>query len=383
MGRRKGSKNRPKEKTPEELAARKYAEDHGFVFTPEPVPKVVPFPASFRDALPYLKVKSKRGAKVVPLVLNDEQEQLLDAWEAGDPERIAALLAAGDTADTKAKAHQLVLKPRKIGITTFFAALFFHKWMTCPDPITLVHLANKKATSGEIMKMHRTFLRNLPEEYRPKLTLDQSHLIEREGGATIVCAPANARGGGLRGYTPYWLHISEINFCPDPGEIKAATLTAVPLEEGGRIVLESTANYIGDPIHEELTASEAGTSEVAWQIFFFPWHEHQSYRSPAPGLVPTLEELDLIRLYSLDIEQIAWRRAQIGLIGAKAFMREFPASQAEAYANLAGQWFTDAQLADVALWTWKGEGTVYAAEHDERERYAAGADCASGHPQGI
>lgn len=369
MGRPKGSKNKPKPLSPDAAAAIEYAKAHGFTHAPPPLPAAATRPRDFRHFLEITKIKGKRQGSRVTLVPNDEQEDIIAAWEAGGDDGIA---------------HLLALKPRKIGVTTIITALFVYAWLTADDPITVMYLANKRATASEIMAMVRTFLVTLPAEMRPRLTTDQAQKICREDpehpgedGATFVVETARGEGG-IRGATPHLLAISEANFCRGAEELKASAFGAVPTEEGGRIVLESTASHIGDVLHQEMLAAQAGVAEVPWRVLFFAWWQHEAYRLPAPDFVRTAEEEALADRYQLDDQQLSWRRNKIALMGERMFRREFPASVDDAYASLAGAWFRSDQLEHLAVLEVQPEGTVILEPYDPRERYAAAGDCGAG-----
>lgn len=370
MGRPKGSKNRPKAPPPELAAAADWAKANGYAVAPAraPEPKAK-IPDDFREFLKLVKIRSKESGKLITPVLNAEQEELLAAWEAGDAGGIKNILA---------------LKPRKIGITTLFAVLFAHKFLTCEDPVTLAVLANLDTTAAEVMRIIKTAIASLPRAMRPVLLTNQVQRISREhpetpgaDGATIVVE--TSRGDDpLRGHTPFWLHVTEAAKCRNPDALRASAFGAVPVEAGGRIILESTPDHIGDLMHVEMSAARAGKDDRGWRTFFFAWHAHATYRTDAPGFEPTPEEQDLAEKYSLSLEQLAWRRSMRELIGWKRFCREFPADFEDAYATLEGQWFQSAQLEELQIIPVQEEGTVIITPAETRETYCAAVDCAAG-----
>jgi hypothetical protein len=61
------------------------------------------------------------------------------------------------------------------------------------------------------------------------------------------------------------LHISEYAFAPNPEELKATALNAL---NSGQLIIESTANYFNDALHQEWIKATRG--EAAWKQLFFP-----------------------------------------------------------------------------------------------------------------
>lgn len=374
MARPKGSKNKPKklaDNAPLHLwpaparEALAVAQGLGFVAEAEPEgePERVPglrADMPFREFLEVAKIREKGTSRLITPVLNDEQEEIDAAWEAGDEGAIRNVLA---------------LKPRKIGLTTYFALRFHHRFATATDPVQLWHLANRADTAEEIMRMHKIIHDNLPDDLRCFLPVNQAKRMERRNRATIAVETARA---GIRGFSPDWLHIAEFAFCFDPEEVRSAAIGSVATEAGGRIALESTANHVGDVMHEEMKASQRGDSELAWKTFFFPWFRHQEYRLPAPGLVMTPEEEKLAELHDLEPEQLAWRRSKIAQMGAKKFRREFPATIEDAYSSQKGQWLTADQLDMLGVVQVAPQGVTYLEPYDPADRYAFGMDCAAG-----
>lgn len=377
MGRPKGSKNKPKPLPPDAQAALNWAKRAGVDLSAPPadpeedVTGTVPVPADFREFLRIVKIRVKQGGKLVHPVLNDEQEDLLAAWEAGDTEAT--------------RRHMLVLKPRKIGVSTFFALLFVHKFLTADEPVTLVSLANRTAVAVEIMQMVKTAIFSLPPEMQPRLKTNQGRKLvrvhpenPRMDGATYFVDTARAERP-LGGFTPFWLHVSEAAHVKDPDELRSAAFSSVPWESGGRIVLESTAKGIGDLLHQEIKRQQAGATEVPWQVTFFPWFKHKKYRGRVTKAFKRTDvEQQLAERFDLDDEQLAWRRTQITMVGERFFPREFPADVEDAYSSIAGQWMSRDQVAGLEVLAANEEGITIFEHPQPGEYYAAALDAGAG-----
>jgi hypothetical protein len=366
MSRKKGSKNKVKPLSAPDAAAVALAQALGlYGAVQEEKEPGLPPDMHFREFLQLAKIRQKGSARLIRAVLNDEQEQVDEAFERGT-------LGLGP-------AHILGFKPRKIGLTTYFMLRFAHRFLTATDPVQLFHLANKDSTAAEIMVMHKLLVDNLPPEFRPKLPGRQMGKLVRPNGATIVVMTARTEGGGIRGLSPNWLHIAEFAHCRDPEELKATAIGALATEEGDRVFAESTPNHVGDVLHETLKEIQGGTSEIAWAPLLFFWHGHQSYRIAAPNLVRTpAEERMSEKFGGLDDQQLAFRRSKVGLMGERKTRREFPGSLEEGYSSQVGQWFQADQLEHVDSVEVSPEGTTILEAYDPRERYVAGGDCGAG-----
>jgi hypothetical protein len=126
-------------------------------------------------------------------------------------------------------------------------------------------------------------------------------------------------------------HGSEVAFWPNAEAHAAGVLQAVPDEPGTEVILESTANGVGNYYHQSWQEAEAGIS--GFIAIFVPWYWQEEYRKELPPqFTPNEEEQAYANAYSLDWEQIYWRRLKIvQLKDANLFKQEYPATAAEAF----------------------------------------------------
>ena len=82
--------------------------------------------------------------------------------------------------------------------------------------------------------------------------------------------------------------------------------------------------------------AQAGESDYI--PIFIPWFWQKEYRTkPSDTMIATKEEMELMKLYKLDVHQIAWRRKKIaelssaGLRGEDEFRQEYPCTWEEAF----------------------------------------------------
>ena len=108
-------------------------------------------------------------------------------------------------------------------------------------------------------------------------------------------------------------------------------MQAVAKADGSEIILESTANGLGNEFHKRWQDAEAGIGDYI--AIFLPWFWDPDYRRPVPsGFVLDDDEQEHAQAYGLDLEQMAWRRATTAELGDPLlFKQEYPATASEAF----------------------------------------------------
>ncbi|MFZ0747232.1 MAG: terminase [Terracidiphilus sp.] len=202
--------------------------------------------------------------------------------------------------------HNIVLKARQMGLTTWVAGRFFLKTITQPGTLTL-EVAHTQESAEEIFRIVHRFLDLLPPELRDG-PLKTSRANVRQIAfprmdSQYLVATAGDRNAG-RGLTAQNLHCSELARWPgDPAETLAGLRAA--LAPGGELILESTPDGVGGCFHEEW--QKAG--ETGMVRHFFPWWMERRYRARAVSTASlTEDERELMAQHRLDLEQIAFRR---------------------------------------------------------------------------
>jgi hypothetical protein len=204
--------------------------------------------------------------------------------------------------------HNIVLKARQVGITTYVAARFFIQTITRPGTLT-VQVAHSDESAQAIFNIVHRFWENLPNS-----RVRRGALIKSRSNVRQIVFPRldseyrveTADDNAGRGMTIHNLHCSEVSRWPRGAEDTLASLRAAVVP-GGEIVLESTPNGASGLFYEEWqTAAERG-----YVRHFFPWWYEASYKESVekkPLGALTDEEEHLIKQHGLTLEQIAWRR---------------------------------------------------------------------------
>lgn len=338
---------------------------------------VIEDPRVYIDAL--LWIIDKRG-RAVPFRLNPVQQKLLRLKREA--------LAAGR------RPRFLVLKARRQGITTFEQAMNFWTVATKPNRKVLT-LAHNAESTEKVFRIPNFFYERLDETFRPKrlTSHNKRDLNFPLLNSLYYVGTAGSRGLG-RGDTLNRVHWSEVAW--SKGGISEQRNLLAGLTEAcshGEVVLETTANGVGDLFHALWTEAAQGQGE--WTGFFFAWWEDPTYRlrlsrEEANEVVSSLtdEEKDLCRRAGLNVEHIAWRRAKIAELGRAMFQQEYPEDPSTCFL-VSGSRFFDATLVDQLLRTLKpglavrDGGNIRIFELPVAgKRYTAGCDVAEGVPDG-
>lgn len=267
-----------------------------------------------------LKIRTKAG-DVAPLKLNKAQLYIHDKLEEQRQET--------------GKVRAIVLKGRQQGCSTYVEARYYWRTIFRSGVRTFI-LAHDRKSTGAIYEMAKRYHENNPIAPSTGTSNAKELVLDKlDSGYGIGTAGNDSVG---RGTTIQYFHGSEVGFWPQrsEGEITKGILQAVPDMDETEIILESTANGVGNFFHSETMKALRGEGE--YQLIFIPWYWQDEYRKkPPPNYQPTAEEQELAEQYDLDPEQLAWRRNKIlelttALIdGVKAFKQEYPNTIHEAF----------------------------------------------------
>ena len=284
-------------------------------------------------AIKCLKIRTKAGC-IEPLKLNKAQEYIHNKLQA-------------QLAETK-KVRALILKGRQQGCSTYVGARFYHK-VTQNFGIQAFIMAHEKDATDNLYAMARRYYEHTPDII--KAAVFKSNAKELVFGALDsgykLGTAENKKVG--RSATIQLLHGSEVAFWNNADEHAKGLLQAVPDGDNSEIILESTANGVGNFFYQEWQKAESGESDYI--PIFVPWFWQDEYkRSIDDDFAITPEELELSNLYKLTYEQIYWRRRKIiqlsanGIDGEKAFKQEYPCNPNEAFQLTGEDSFIDSDI---------------------------------------
>lgn len=230
----------------------------------------------------------------------------------------------------KGYVRALILKGRQQGCSTYVAARYYHKCSMNFGRHAFIVSHEEKSTAN-LFGMVKRYHEHNPIAPSTKYSNAQELVFGKlDAGYKLATAGSDDVG---RGNTAQLLHGSEFGFWRNAAMHLAGIGNSIALAEGTEIILESTANGIGNQFHSMWQAAEKGEGEYI--AIFVPWYWQDEYRLPVPeSWQPTAEERRYQDAYGLDDAQMVWRRAKIAEYGKGMewlFDQEYPATAALAF----------------------------------------------------
>jgi hypothetical protein len=287
----------------------------------------------------FLKIRTKPGA-LVPMICNSVQEHLATIWDAeelaGKPVRL------------------IVLKARREGISTYVQSRFFQFCATHKYRHAKV-VAHASDATDTLFEMSKTFYDCMPTtvELVPGQKVRIKPIVERSNAKELVFGDLKSQltlktvgsdsentasgSGAGRGETVQFLHCSEVAFWGAAKKTLTALLQTVANLPGTVVVLESTANGVGNHFHTLWIGAVNGDNDFV--PVFLPWHIFEEYMIPLSD-GETLEPYDddeqaLLKKYpNMTPEKLKWRRYTIRNEcqgDVEQFHQEYPADDQEAF----------------------------------------------------
>ena len=273
----------------------------------------------------------------------------------------------------KLQSHKkvIIIKARQLGVSTLVRAFAFWQAYTSRDPINSAVVSNKEKSSFNLLDIDKRFYQKLPKFLQRKISLESKSQIQFASNGTNLLAMTAKADSQDRGYTLNLAHLSEFAFYSNADTYLASLLASI---NDGQVVIESTPNYYGDALHELIRGSYY---DNRWEVVFMPWSSFPEYRSDEL-VEATEEEEELMERYSLDIQQISWRRHKIAEMKSEfLFRREYPLTIEEAWTLTDSCFFTTEELEDIQTLPYRG-GEVQFAPPVSGLTYCIGVDPASG-----
>lgn len=219
---------------------------------------------------------------------------------------------------------------------------------------------HKHNTSRAIKQMYRLLLRHYPEEMKDEQTeslkfanYEGSRDIQQLDGrdCLVICGSSRSEDA-VRGFNLAMAHLTEVAFWASstmhaPEDLMRSVLGTVMNEAGTIVVLESTANGVGNFFHNEWLRAQSGHSDKV--AVFVPWYEIELYRQPVrnpAALWASLDEYER-RLWDegCTLEMLAWYHCKRKEYSTHTqMMEEFPSNDIEAFANTGNCVFDLGQL---------------------------------------
>lgn len=267
-----------------------------------------------------LFIRTKDG-KLEPLELNAAQQYIHQRLE--------------EQRARTGKVRAIVLKGRQQGCSTYVEGRFYWRTTHRKGFRTFI-LTHEAEATANLFDMVDRYHQNCPEFVRPVVgasnakelafsALDSDYKVGTAGNKAV------GRGSTIQNF-----HGSEVAFWPNADEHVKGVMQAVPDAPDTEIILESTANGMGNYFHQQWKKAESGESEYI--AVFVPWFWQPEYtKEPPAGFEPTEDEVELAEQYGLTDGQLYWRRIKVaelsanGADGERSFKQEYPCNAAEAF----------------------------------------------------
>jgi hypothetical protein len=246
----------------------------------------------------------------------------------------------------------IVLKGRQQGVSTYVEGRFYWKTTNRTGQKTFI-LTHQQQATNNLFAMVDRYHKNAPVFVQPQVGRSSvKELTFPNIDSSYQVATAGSKGAG-RSATLINVHGSEVGFWENANSHLAGMLQAVPLAAGTEVILESTANGVGNVFHEAWQNAESGLSDFI--AIFVPWFWQEEYQRPCPDdfvvstdpeAVPEGEptEAEYQEAFGLSDEQMYWRRQKIIELGGAEtgyweFKKEYPATADEAFQASSGESF--------------------------------------------
>lgn len=262
-----------------------------------------------------LKIRTKSGS-IEPFVFNKAQRYLHKRLE-----------------DQKASigyVRAIILKGRQQGCSTYVGGRFYHKTTNNVGLRTYI-LTHETDATANLFGMVERYYKYTPEDVKPSFdTSNRKELVFGDLESGYQVGTAGTKGVG-RSNTVQLFHGSEVAFWPHAETHASGIMQTMPKAPGTEVLLESTANGVGNYYHQQWKQAEAGLSDFI--AVFIPWYWQDEYKLKVPeGFSLEGDEQEYMETYGLTLEQIVWRRDKIVELGDELlFKQEYPATPDEAF----------------------------------------------------
>lgn len=237
-----------------------------------------------------------------------------------------------DQRERTGKVRAIVLKARQQGLSTYSTARHFRRAATEAGRRAYILTHEQKATDN-LFEMVRRYHEHLPQILKPTtIAASAKELKFGRLDSGYVVGTAGAQATGRSGTYDMFLG-SEVAFWQNADDHMAGVGQTVPDREGTEVILESTANGIGNMFHGTWQGAIRGMNEFV--PVFVPWFWSSEYRkTPPTNFTMDADESAIAEAFGLDEEQIYWRRMKIATDfrgKVEIFRQEYPATPEEAF----------------------------------------------------
>lgn len=269
------------------------------------------------------------------------------AFRLNAPQRRVASVLEADRAAGR-PLRLIMLKARQWGGSTLVQVYMAWIQICHARNWNSVICAHVKDTAATIRGMYSKLLNNYPAaawheedkpEFRPYERSTNIRIIAGRGCRVTIGSAENQ--DSVRGSDIAMAHLSEVAFWKDtpsstPESFIRAVCGSINYAPLTLIVLESTANGVGNYFHREWLRSLKGESDK--HAVFVPWYEIPIYRLPVSDPMEVWQQMDDYERglweSGLTLEMIHWfSRKRREYPSLKMMLAEYPTTDVEAFAT--------------------------------------------------
>lgn len=283
----------------------------------------------------FLKISLKKGG-VSAFAMNRAQLYLHEKLES-------------QLAET-GRIRAIILKGRQQGISTYIQARYFHKVVTQRGKRAFILTHEAEATKN-LFGMTKRYYDNCPAGILPVPDASNAKELNFSSMTSGYRVGTAGNKGVGRSQTNQLMHCSEVAFYPHADEHAKGILQTVSDEPGTEIILESTANGMGNYFHQMWLSAETGQSDFI--PIFIPWFWQDEYRVfSLDKFALTEDEHDMREMCGEELtnEHFLWRRKKLLDFSSdyetakELFNTEYPVSALVAFSNPVANRFIKSNL---------------------------------------
>lgn len=270
-----------------------------------------------------VKIVDKNG-KEKPFELNKAQQYIDDRIEAQKAK--------------KGYVRCIILKGRQQGASKYNCLRQLRN-TTLHTNVNAFVMAHDASTTSSLFDDYKALYNSVPNIAVIKPDTEKSNakeLVFSDIGSKIKVGTAGSAEVG-RGTTIHRFHGSECAFWSNGDKLLAGVMQAVPLSPNTEVILESTANGVGNKFFT--MCMQAMKGEGDYELIFVPWWWSEEYQTDDEDYTPSDADWEYYDTYmSKDcqdeeqgIRKLAWRNVKIHELGDKKFKQEYPANPVEAF----------------------------------------------------
>ena len=235
-----------------------------------------------------LRIKDKETGTVQPFVFNKAQEYLHSRVE--------------EQKKKKGRVRIIILKGRQQGCSTYASARGYHISTRNKGKAVFI-LSHEYQTTTKLFAMVDRFQQHCPEALKPHTSVYNNKQIKFDALDSEYTTGTAGNEDVGRGGTLQYFHGSEVAFWENTDGIETGIMQSIADVDGTEIILESTANGMGNMFHRKCMAAMRGEGD--YELVFIPWFWQTEYRRKiVEGFELTDDEVKLKIDFGLDDEQI-------------------------------------------------------------------------------